>query len=40
MALYLKNMYNFDQHVEHLYQFQPSEDLTESENERLRLVCI
>lgn len=40
MALYLKNMYNFEQHVEHIYQFQPSSELTDEENERLKYVCI
>ena len=39
-TVYLKNMYDFEKHVQHLYPFQPSNDLTEEENERLKMVCI
>lgn len=40
MAVCLKNMYNFYKHVEKLYEFKPSSDLSEEENERLRKVCV
>lgn len=40
MSLCLQNMYNFDQHIENVYTFEASDDLTTEENERLRQVCI
>jgi len=40
MVLYLKNMYDFEKHLQHVYPFQPSSELTDEENERLRQVCI
>lgn len=33
-------MYDFEKHVQHLYQFQPCTDLTDEENERLKKVCV
>lgn len=39
-SLYLKNMYNFEQHVNHIFHFEPSDDLTEKENNTLKDVCV
>jgi len=33
-------MYDFEKHVTHVFPFQPSEELTGDENNRLRQVCI